>query len=91
MLWLFFYEILQTVIIPPGVVGGNTILVRSPFGTRTVYASVPDGLKTGDKFTVDLPPVGVASEKPKSGGFMPSLDDFFTPTPEVVGVPVSSD
>lgn len=77
-------------VVPEGVEAGNSLIVRSPFGARKVCVSVPQGLKAGDTFRVQIPPLGMAVDQTNHDlGFIAVIDDFFTPTPEVVGIAIS--
>ena len=80
----------MTAVVPEGVESGNSLLVRSPFGARKVCVTVPDGVKAGDTFRVQIPPLGMAVDQTNhSLGLFASIDDFFTPTPEVIGTAIS--
>jgi hypothetical protein len=77
-------------VVPEGVEAGNSLLVRSPFGARKVCVTVPQGLKAGDTFRVQIPPLGMAVDQTNHDlGLIAVIDDFFTPTPEVVGTAIS--
>jgi hypothetical protein len=77
-------------VVPEGVEGGNSLIVRSPFGARKVCVTVPEGLMAGDTFRVQIPPLGMAVDQTNHNiGVFASIDDFFTPTPEVTGTAIS--
>eukprot|EP00977_Amphora_coffeiformis_P001807 scaffold353_cov185-Amphora_coffeaeformis.AAC.35 len=76
------------VVCPFGVSEGNTIIVVSPFGTRRHAVACPKRIRPGDTFVVKMPSVNEKPSEPRLGDFMLALDNFLTPTPEVVGTPV---
>lgn len=69
-----------TVVVPPGVYGGETINVMAPDGTgRVVAAVVPNGMGPGSQFQVRFPPsfAPSAPPEPKQELYKP---DFSTAT-----------
>lgn len=81
---LFFSD---TVTVPVGMISGQTITVMAPDGSRTVKASIPNGLGPGDTFLVRLarrrefeqPPSEIHKTQPN---FANALEDWLTPIPE---------
>ena len=78
----------MSVTCPVGVTEGNTIIVRSPFGTRKAPITCPKGIMPGQTFVAHLPGINEKMEGPHFQNLGVLVDDWLTPTPEVVGRPV---
>ena len=59
---IFYFATAISVTVPEGVQPGQTLTVRSPDGSQSVRAIVPDGLTAGDGFLVRFPPLPATAE-----------------------------
>ena len=72
---------------PVGVSEGNTIIVKSPFGTRQIPVACPRGVQPGETFIVRMPDPQEEIREPQVEYFSLEVDRFFTPVPTVTGRP----
>ena len=79
------HSLLDAVTVPGNYQSGNLIIVKSPFGTRTVEMIIPPGVKGGGKFVVSLPPPSVKVAPAESPSFKHAVENMMAPTPVVVG------
>ena len=78
----------HAVVCPVGVSEGNTIIVKSPFGTRKIPTACPKGIRPGDVFVVKMPDPKEQISDPPLEYFSLQVEQFFTPVPTVTGLPV---